>query len=62
LVANPAPHERAFSMMVSITKGSNPISLFLVEQKGGNVAGKIAVRKILVPPPGSDGNTCSVER
>ena len=49
-------------MMVSITKGSNPISLFLVEQKGGNVAGKIAVRKILVPPPGSDGNTCSVER
>lgn len=65
LVADPTPHERAFSMMVTIKKqtGSSPIPLFLVERKGGpNIDGKIAIRKKLKPDPGQDGDTCSVER
>ena len=66
LVADPTPHERAFSMMVTKKSGTNPIEVFLVERTGSpqnpNIAGKPQIRKKLVPPPGQDGDTCSVER
>jgi|SRR5688572_6781727 hypothetical protein len=51
------PNERAYSMMVRITTGSQPKLLFFIERMNGSVAITDDV-----DDPGTDGGTASVER
>jgi len=54
----PTSFMRAYSMMVTITQGTQPTQLFLVEKAGGSMA----ISAVAVEPPEHDHDIASVER
>jgi len=51
------PNEKAYSMMVTVSAGSTPVELFLIERPNGTIAITNNANN-----PGQNGGTASVER